>query len=153
MHNENVGADRNATALMCTVNMLPGFFVRTIQLDFYVRQLTMQVRRIGGGPLATLFWGYSKEALEGLPNLTGGFNTISPDDAPQQRFFWRDDEGPPYIWIANSFVGGPIGVPNLRVHFEYFPTRKRQGSQPMAGAGSRDFPSIVEATAIIQPGV
>ena len=153
MHNPNVGADRNDTALMATIDLLPGFFQRTIQLDFYARSFSIKCRQLGGGAVPVLFIAYSQQALFGAPNLSAGYHTLFPGEEPLKRQFWRDDEGPPFIWLANGSLGGPIGIPNLRVEFEYFPTRKRDGAQPMPGAGNRDFPSIVESGAIIQPGV
>ncbi len=148
MHNENVGANRADTALMATFDLLPGFFIRTIQLDFYCRSFSIKCRQIGGGPPPPLFIAYSFQAINGVPGVSAAYHTLFPGEAPMERLFWRDDEGPPYIWVANGGV-----TPTLRVEFEYFPTRKRQGSQPMVAADNRDFPSIVETGAIVQPGV
>lgn len=146
MHNDNVGADRADTALMATFDLAPFFAPKVIQLDFYARSFSLRCRQIAGGPVPQMRMAYSREALLGAVGLNGGFHTLFAAEAPIERLFWRDDEGPPYIWVAAETA-------NVRVEFEYFPTRKRQGSQPMAGGGNRDFPAIVEIGATVQPGV
>ncbi len=155
-YSQNVGADRNATALMATFDMAPitgagVVSIRTIQLDFYCRYFTIRARQQGAGPVPVMAVGYSKEAVLGVANSAtdpAGFELLFPNEPELRRFFRRDDEGPPYIWVANLATNGII-----RCHFEYYPTKKRQGSHPMPTRLNRDFPVIVESTAIIQPGV
>lgn len=155
-YSENVGADRNNTALMATFDMNPITLggvvsIRAIQLGFYCRYFIVRARMVGFGPRPTLAVGYSKEAVLGVPTSAtdpAGREILLPNEPELRRFFRNDNEGPPYVWVANL---GTVGI--IRCHFEYYPTKKRQGSHPMPTRLNRDFPAIIESTAIIQPGV
>ena len=153
---QNVAADRNDTALMAVFDLNPISLagvvsIRAIQLDFYARYIAIRARQVGGGFVPAMAVGYSKEAVLGVANSAtdpAGYEILLPDDPELRRFFNRDNEGPPYVWVANITTRGII-----RCHFEYYPTKKRNGNQPMPTRLNRDFPAIDESTAIIQPGV
>ncbi len=151
-HNTNAGAYRADTALMATFDLNPiiagVISVRNIRLDYYCRSYSIRARPVGFGFPGALFVAMSRDALLGAPTATAGYEELGPFDPAIERFFWKADEGPPYIWVANT---GAQGV--IRVHFEYFPTYKRDGSQPMVSSTNRDFPRIIENTATIVPGV
>lgn len=152
-HNRNAGAFRTDTALMAVFDLNPisiggVISVRNIRLDFYCRSYSIQARPTGGGFPPFMFVAMSRDALLGAPDATAGYQVLTVSDPPLEKFFWKEDEGPPYIWVANM---SNIGV--LRCHFEYFPTHKRDGRQPMVSSTNSDFPRIVENTATVVPGV
>ncbi len=152
-HNTNAGAYRADTALMAVFTLNPialdgTIALRSIQLDFYCRSYSIRARQFGGGFPPTMFVAMSRDALLGAADDTAGYQTLLPADQPIEKFFWKDDEGPPYIWVANMSTSGI-----LRCHFEYFPTHKRDGRQPMVSSTNRDFPRIIESGATVVPGV
>ena len=148
-HDTNAGAWRGDTALSATF-IMPGLGLvvrRIIQLDFYCRSLSIRALAVVGGPPRPVAIAYSREALDQPADNGGGFDVIFSGAPAYERFFWRDDEGPPYIWLFHRSVGATA------IHFSYFPTKKRDGNIPMPSRANEDYPAILETTALIVPGV
>ncbi len=150
-HNTNAGAYRADTALAATFDIpsgAPTFVIRVIQLDYYVRSFRLAMRPSGPGFPITLFVAYSREALIApVPRGDAGYHELNASDDPIRRFFLGDEEGPPYIWLANT------GSAQLQVQFSYFPSSKRTGRAPMPSRRDLDFPTIEAITATVVPGI
>jgi hypothetical protein len=151
-HNVNAGAYRTDTGLSATFDLPPPpifalFSIRNIRLDFYCRSFRLKIAQVGGGFPPFIRVAYSLEALIGGVGRDAGFHTLFPADEPLRRFFLGEEEGPPYIWLANDSSS------TARVLFEYFPSAKRTGRHPMPTRRDLDFPEIEVTDATVVPGI
>lgn len=140
-----VGTFRVDTGFMARFVVAPGQTI-AIQLDYYCRYWILT----NNSSLASIgHWSYSRKGAEspiGSPEVA--HSRLFWSDPPLRRDFWRDNEGPPYI-----FVHAPSGNPgSLELEFEYYPSAIRDTTQVMPSRGG-DYPTAATDGGLIVPGL